>query len=103
MGVSDELPRITVPHVMYANLQKQRAKNEARKVKKRKPVFKTPLVIDCKRSSFNHHLGQTYGDFGRETLASYGWMKRKSAGDSFTILCHDKVSKNYGRLCFADL
>ncbi|KAL8619700.1 hypothetical protein ACOMHN_025786 [Nucella lapillus] len=86
---STDLPRITVPHKTYARIQKIKQRKAAEHTAK-KISFKSPLVIACKRSSFNHHRGQTYSDFGPQTLASYGWKHRKSQGDHFTLLCHDK-------------
>lgn len=91
MGASQkELPRITIPHKMQGQLQKLRQRQESTKNRFFKPSYKSPLVISCKRQNFNHHRGQTYSDWSPESLASYGWKSRKSAGDYFTITCHDK-------------
>ncbi|KAK7103115.1 probable ATP-dependent RNA helicase DDX28 [Littorina saxatilis] len=90
-GISEvDLPRITVPHKMQSRLQKIRQRQRQDQPTIKKSVFKSPLVISCKRGNFNHHRGQTYNDFGPQALASYGWKSRKSAGDYFTVVCHDK-------------
>ncbi|XP_076464397.1 putative ATP-dependent RNA helicase DDX28 [Babylonia areolata] len=87
---STDLPRITIPHKTYARLQKLRSQRKAMEQTSKRSSFKSPLVISCKRNNFNHHRGQTYSDFGPQTLASYGWKHRKSQGDFFTLVCHDK-------------
>jgi hypothetical protein len=89
MKISEDIPTITMPHKMVSNIQKLRDRQKKNPVLRQRR--KTPLMIGCKRSDFNHHRGQTYSDFGPRALASYGWGHRKSVGDYFTILCHDRV------------
>ncbi|XP_064602534.1 probable ATP-dependent RNA helicase DDX28 [Liolophura sinensis] len=88
--LNPDLPRITVPHNIVKNMQKMMTKKAIEKAQQnRKPVFKSPLIISCKRPEFNHHLGQTYSSFNPKHLASYGWKHRKSHGDHFTILPYE--------------
>lgn len=72
---------------MQTHLQKLRQQLGKRFLR---PSYKSPLVISCKRQTYNHHRGQTYQDFNPAMLASYGWKSRKSAGDYFTLTSHDK-------------
>ncbi|XP_058792978.1 probable ATP-dependent RNA helicase DDX28 [Phymastichus coffea] len=46
---------------------------------------KRPIIIQCKRSMFNFHEGDTYPKFQPIPLASRAWQHRKSNGDYFTI------------------
>ncbi|XP_076099302.1 putative ATP-dependent RNA helicase DDX28 [Mytilus galloprovincialis] len=84
-----ELPRITVPQKMMLNLEKQKLKKEIEN-KKKKIKFKSPLIISCKRSQYNHHKGQTYSEFDPKVLVSHAWKNTKSAGDYFTINSYGK-------------
>lgn len=89
-----ELPRITVPQKMMLNLEKQKLKKEIEN-KKKKIKFKSPLIISCKRSQYNHHKGQTYSEFDPKVLVSHAWKNTKSAGDYFTINSYGKVRKRF--------
>ncbi|PVD25641.1 hypothetical protein C0Q70_13300 [Pomacea canaliculata] len=105
-GVATELPRITIPVKMQKQLIKLRERKQHKQHQSKKPSFKSPLVISCKRSNYNHHRGQTYSDFGPSTLASYGWKNRKAAGDYMTIMCHDKnpaLLSEESEITFTDL
>lgn len=86
------VPRITIPHKMVDTINKKmEQKKELLSLKRKKKLqFKSPLVISCKRTEYNHHKGQTYSDFHPEVLASYGWKNRKSMGDHFTLMDWDK-------------
>ena len=80
---------------MVAKIEKLKYKQMVEAAKKNKTLkFKSPLVISCKRTEYNHHRGQSYSEFTPQVLASHGWKHRKSAGDHFTIMCHERVNNN---------
>lgn len=79
-----EIPVITVPKKMLQQIQKVKQKQLKKKVEFMK-LKNSPVVIECKRPEFNHHLGQKYSEFNPKVLASHGWTHYKSAGDKFTI------------------
>lgn len=80
---NNAVPVISVPHRMIKQIQKVKQKQLKKKVEIMRK--KTPVVIQCHRQEFNHHLGQTYSEFNPRVLASHGWTHYKSAGDKFTI------------------
>ncbi|XP_041353805.1 probable ATP-dependent RNA helicase DDX28 [Gigantopelta aegis] len=93
MTLADQanLTKITVPQKMVAKIEKLKYKKMVEAAKKKKPLkFKSPLVISCKRTEYNHHRGQTYNEFDPQVLASHGWKHRKSAGDHFTVMCRER-------------
>ena len=49
------------------------------------PEKTKPIIIACKRQSYNFFLGDTFKKFEPIPLASRGWQHRDSRGDYFTI------------------
>ncbi|XP_067131754.1 probable ATP-dependent RNA helicase DDX28 [Centruroides vittatus] len=85
----NDAPVITVPAYMKTKLKALKKKTELQKIeeirKKSRGGNRSVPIIQCKRSEFNHYLGQVYDKYEAIALASKGWKHRKSVGDYFTI------------------
>lgn len=94
---SSSVPRITVPHRMVKRMERVHAKNQV--AKHRLPQYgrKGELVIACKRSQFNHYVGQRYNDLTIRSLASGGWKHTESKSDYFTINAVYSVGENFSQ------
>uniref|UniRef100_A0A2P2IA97 RNA helicase n=1 Tax=Hirondellea gigas TaxID=1518452 RepID=A0A2P2IA97_9CRUS len=80
----ETLPIITVPLNYTKKILRIKEAKEKQQRQKEYMLSKR-VVISCKNKMMNFYQGQTYSKFDQVPLASQGWMKRKSNGDTFTI------------------
>ncbi|RWS14011.1 putative ATP-dependent RNA helicase DDX28-like isoform X2 [Dinothrombium tinctorium] len=88
--VPNQLPVITVPKYLEANIKhlKARLKREEQQFLERvaRAGNRNVLLISSKNNpKLNHYLGQTYRKDTQISLASISWKKRKTIGDKITF------------------
>lgn len=102
---TNDVPVITIPAYMKSKLKALQKKAELKKIenirKKSRQGNKSIPIIQCKRSEFNHYLGQIYDKYEMIVLASKGWKHKKSVGDYFIIYGHGE-NPSINQLEFAE-
>ena len=90
------MARITLPHKIAKNFEKNKIKKLEKKLEKRrlKGSPTGPLLISCKRKAYNFYMGQKFDGLNVASMVSCGWKNKKRVGDHFTLMPYLEV-----RLC----
>ena len=90
----DSYPRITVPHKIAQNFEKNKLKRLDKKLSERRKKGRAtgPLLISCSRKAYNFYEGQNSRDLDVASMVSSGWKNTKRVGDHFTLLPHGEVN-----------